>query len=1008
MNNINKINKKIIVPIFLFVFLASVIIIKISLPSYALEEINNACNHNNTSIEEAYITDDNGKVEFENAANISVETTGAKQYSVKVLLSFDSNKKEVDITLKDGIKWISWDNETTASGIVKSVTSEEYKKYETKTGSYTIQSGKKTFVIKDEIVCANLNFVIAADIPLRVKEIKDAITIEQKYIENNEEKTNIKTLDIEIDYDKIPIIVNGSKNGEELVGSIKEQDKNYYNKARLSGVYIAYQGINALYKNVEIEIETPKDVIFTDYTVAGSGNYLFTQTEGWEPYERTSTDTSEIYIFKYKDINSSWVGINPIWNFSKTGAQDGDNISIKVKSLKYQLYDNKEIIHKFNDSSCVAENNDTKQVICRSEQYENNYTIRSQEKLILDIGMTINTFNPKHPEDIIYLGHLNFENKGTTSEERVVNIKYDSTKIGVTHISLPAIMGVRIKNFKYKLEGSDDWITNFDEKKFTDPLIMSTTYSTNLGYVNFTNDIIETNKYITEVEYEIGDIPMNAHTSFIPGVFSYSGIIKKQDNDEYAKNFVTNITVKNQDGSKIIKSGKSTTTVSDVNLLTTCPHNKLTSSAYIPGETISFNYSLAHCTHLYQTQTTPTREPIIYIRLPKGLILEKESVYILPKQINKNLQIIKERTKNYTITERNDKNHNIYKIEFNNNEEVNLGYPKYSNYLKESSGMAIVFNAIIPEYYSDNGIKHLYNEVMFLTDASMDENTSSYGMNPEYLGSTGDKYDVDGDGKTTDLMTYGPVKDDYFQIKTNPDINTYLSIKTNEEETNEIVIIKNSANVNIKAVNNSGVDNQKGEIYIPIPRIGEYWKGLMYCDENNDCSEYSYNLYLEELLKENDKYKIYYGKNIKPITKYNDLKNIEKWYNNTELKTLTKEELKEINLIKIEVLDIDNNEEINIELKLYSDEKNTKGIKYNDLSAAYYRDLKNTEGDVLTGWKKTNYVNIGLGLSEEIIETPITSSEISVIIMIFAIPMMIYGMYLIWQSVKEHKDKMDK
>ena len=55
-----NINKKIIIPIIIFIFLVSAIIIRIAFPSYALEEINDTCNHNNTLIEEAYITADNG------------------------------------------------------------------------------------------------------------------------------------------------------------------------------------------------------------------------------------------------------------------------------------------------------------------------------------------------------------------------------------------------------------------------------------------------------------------------------------------------------------------------------------------------------------------------------------------------------------------------------------------------------------------------------------------------------------------------------------------------------------------------------------------------------------------------------------------------------------------------------------------------------------------------------------------------------------------------------------
>ena len=53
-----NINKNIIILI-TFMLLASMIIIKISMPSYAIEPLSQTCNNNITSIEEAYIIDDN-------------------------------------------------------------------------------------------------------------------------------------------------------------------------------------------------------------------------------------------------------------------------------------------------------------------------------------------------------------------------------------------------------------------------------------------------------------------------------------------------------------------------------------------------------------------------------------------------------------------------------------------------------------------------------------------------------------------------------------------------------------------------------------------------------------------------------------------------------------------------------------------------------------------------------------------------------------------------------------
>ena len=1003
-------SKKIVLPIIFFIFLVSMIVIKVALPSYAIDPlnidlINNTCNNNITSIEEAYINDDNGQVNFGNIGNISVQTTGVNQYSVKMLLSFNSNKKEVDITLKDGIKWISWDNETTSSSIIKNVISEEYKTYQTKNQVYKIESGKKKFIIKDDIVCASLNFVISADMPLRIENITEAIKVEQKYIENNEEKTNTKTLDLKIDYSAVPIKLTGH-NVDNITGSSIKGEKNFYPTSRLIGVYIDYLPPKLIYKNFEVEIETPLNTNFIEYHYGGGSYAVGALAKGWEEYELKQQSNNQIYKFIYKNEYGAMIGINPVWDLSKVLTEDeikeGKKIEIKVKSLKYQLYDNKEIIYKFNDSTCVEEDTSLKKVICSNDTYQQKYKIINEEKISLNNQITINGFNKNYPNEIIRLGNFNIQNSGITSKEKIVNIKFDSTSVGVTHISLPSVLNTRITDLKYKLEGSNEWIKNFDESLLKDPDPMSNSYSTTLGYVNFTNEMVDSDKFITEVEYTIGKIPTNALTGYSGGVLSYSGILKKQ-NDGYPNKYNANISMRNLDGSDLIE-GISETTVENINYLTSCPINTMNTTTITPGQTKILEYMLRQCNEGGLVKVTTMYEPIIYIRLPKNIDINYDQIIIESYQQDSNMKQVRNLINDYKIKKLENDHLNIYKIELEKNKLSFIGYPKYSQYAKIPSYLNLKFEIEIPSFYSDNGEKYLYNEIVFLTDGSIDESASTYIIGSS--GSTGDKYDVDGDGKTDDLMTYGKINSDYFQVKTTPDINSYLSIKTSDEETEEIVIIKESANVNAKIVNNSGIDNQKGQMYIPIPRKGEHWKELMYCDENEECNKYLYNLYLEDLIKEKDtnKYKIYYGKNIKPINKYNDLMNIEKWYSHNEMKNLTKEELKEINLIKIDILDIDRNEEINVEFNLYSDERNTKEIIYNNISSAYYRNLKNAEEDIMTGWKKSNFINIGLGLSEEIIEAPITSNHVSIIVIIISILAMSFGIYLI---VKNKRIKMD-
>lgn len=89
-DTMKNINKKIIMPIIAFIFLTSMIVIKVASPSYATEVISDNIT---TEIKDAYIIDDNGRVDFSandnnNTANLSTFETSGKQYDVKINFSF--------------------------------------------------------------------------------------------------------------------------------------------------------------------------------------------------------------------------------------------------------------------------------------------------------------------------------------------------------------------------------------------------------------------------------------------------------------------------------------------------------------------------------------------------------------------------------------------------------------------------------------------------------------------------------------------------------------------------------------------------------------------------------------------------------------------------------------------------------------------------------------------------------------------------------------------------------
>lgn len=947
------------------------------------------------------IIDDSGSETRENA-NISIDKTNytANIYNVKIQAFFPQEvegNEYIDITLKNGLEWNDWEGNGSLPDKLISVTGEDklqteeykntiaiYKTYKN-ASNYSTKFGTKRFEINKEKVGINnevtITIKIAADRTLNYSEIKDAISAQAKIkVGDSIEDFGVpKTLNVNISYPDNYITINGQKQDNKIIyGSTKNANNNYIINDRLTGLY--NQNYISLYMEyIKVVITTPINTRFKEFKTGGSDQTSSARVD-WT-YDESSSNIStgkHIFILNKINLTQGHIGINPVWDFSNLNVKENQKLEIKVDNITYKTFGGKEITKNVN--------------------YKEIFEIINTEKINAFRSTGVYGFDINNKNEIIRLGGFDLANQSPIdSEEKYVEIT-SPDNICISGIRLPSVLNKNIEELEYKINNNQIVkATNSLYEKLGSPITTTSDKNNVLGYVQFTRGMVtedNNNNCITYVKYKIGIIPGKASNSDYSNSFLYFGTFKD--------NLVQSIKEKKQDdtlpdikyqvnmkvyGNEFTTNGYSSVTVYPYTL-TIYPKNTMKSTIYYPGETMTFKYSLEPITGSKEEGIYALYNPVIYIKLSKGLNIKEKNITIK----NDNEECTKYKIENYDIT-RNNKTYTIYKITWSkNDQEAKTGYFSNNLYDRKYVTKTIEFSVDIPEFYRDSEENYLYSDTIYVTDQNIER---MFTFSPSAV--NGDPYDIDGDGNTDDIMSYQKPGNNY-QIKTQVDINATVKAKDDDYkylDNNESIKIENDkAQIKIISRNDSNVTARKEEIYIPIPKKNENWgTDFIYKLEEN-YKQFEFNMYVEKIQNpDSNKYKIFYAQNITPTGKISDLEKI-KWYNESDVSSWTETDFEKVNIVKITSENIQADDILEVDINMYTKNEGLRRTSYNNYRILYYRDLT-IEGNVLSGWKRTNYVSFYKEKSGEEISVPITSSTRNIILVTIGTLITGVGIYII-------------
>ena len=494
---------------------------------------------------------------------------------------------------------------------------------------------------------------------------------------------------------------------------------------------------------------------------------------------------------------------------------------------------------------------------------------------------------------ISLLGAVEIGNQGYLSSTKVMNIDFpygSSSGIGVTTMRLPALQEESIFDINYVL-----WDRKTGEEFSSKVTVKKPAASNNYtGYLfnidtaiaNLPSSIDVSNRefYFKNINYEIGKIPTKYRTSVeydernVKSSGNFYGYVFNSNGDISNKTTVT-ITSLNDDGSKIKDDCLSiTTTVSDVGTsifgikeFGFYDENNEEISNSVSGNNIVLKGSIAN----YQTPSAKASSsyisnPIVYLKLPKGITMDKSATKFNIVRGNKSFSLNWEILNESNPRVSSDGQY-VYEIAFFGDSTL-IGYytPELSSYGH------MTYNIKLDVSRSVKTISLNAKDILFVDDKYMSI-PSNADVWVNYIVS--DKYDINNNGSTSDSIgTYGD--NIYLNIVSNGNwLDTQFEVSLNGGEYTlspiEVGSVddKISMRFSIDNYNEGVVKKENFYYYIPIPK-----NNINYNSKIKDSSEkFEFNLTLDEFIDVPEGLDVLYsidGKNYYDKSKIKDISKV--------------------------------------------------------------------------------------------------------------------------------------
>ncbi|MBE6759365.1 MAG: hypothetical protein E7554_04660, partial [Ruminococcaceae bacterium] len=933
------------------------------------------------------------------SATISHDANHAsEQVNVRIIASFPENASDLKlkIHLKPGLIWLVNGENTIPKTTLDSVSSLQ----DETTFVKPLGNGAYTYEFKDGITSVTVDIVVEKCFWTNFPSISDAITAEVSCTQNGEtvsESASLTTL-LPQQFDQTVMRRNVSvrtKAGEKT--SIR-------NGLRIGShlTSAAEKDRYRLYEYIQFTINAPSDAVYlgvhTEDSSEGSPNKKW-QMVG-EP-EVLDDDTTN-YTFRAEDLYSMYFSSTHYWSFPDS--MIGQNVKLITTDFRWKVYGN-TVEETVPDGTVGTATVTVVDPDARDEKTEIADVSYSQSYI---------SYDEDAPDALYQLTAWSMRNNGTDpSAPKVVELEFDTQKIGVVGLDLLTPRGKKPTTVWFKTEGSDEW----QQKDISIP----TSFSNGSAYFyhTFVRNVdlgLSENTYLSAIKYELDYVDDNGTPSDASDDFRYGipagmstvgytsiyapivGVVKPAFHADPTKAISTARAYdKVEDGEEILNdTGKvNITTRYSTNLenfLGTVNTDVITAEA---GDTLTFNTTI----NSYWSSTSDRAYiagfhpyPVIYIRdetgegisnvkLTNGLGVELLSRY--PGVVTLALDHIE------TVDHNGDgKFAKVYRIDTTALKNLTSFEDRYAACIGacDISGntrtMTLTYSVVTSNAYNDAQTVHYTADAVFVTDEDMANRAQRNKRNE-----IADDFDVDGDGQTTtDKSIVAPnagFSPGYYIISARSDVSVSAAVKKASDSGAYITWDGSSSYVQIQPdevynvrdsiLNGSGVSTSEEEakmtyVYIPVPKKGQQWgqanSGID--KDGNALTSFAYDMVLSGAVSnpDTDVFTISYGTvNTSAFsagdsygTVGNAIKNSSTTWNSSYSDAT--------NCVRIAVKGMapsDVARHFVLPLKAVADADNRA---VNIFSSIYFEDITNINGNHFAGWYSSDKIALQIAFGE--------------------------------------------
>lgn len=921
----------------------------------------------------------------------------SEQINVRITATYpeDATDLKLKITLKPGLVWLVNGENTIPKTTLDSVSALQNQTTYVK----PLGDGSYTYNFKDGITAVTVDIVVEKCFWTNFPSISDAITAEVSCTQDGETVSETASLATLLPQQFSQIIMRRSVSVRTKAGEKTSVRNGLRIGSHLTSA--AEKDRYRIYEYIQFTINAPSDVIYlgvhTDDSSEGSPNKKW-QLVG-EP--EVLDDGTTNYTFRTEELYSMYFSSTHYWSFPDS--MIGQDVKLVTTDFRWKVYGNTV------EETVPAGTVGTATITVVDPD------ARDEKTEIADISeaQSYISYDDDAPDALYQLTAWSMRNKGTDpSAPKVVELEFDTEKIGVVGLDLLTPRGKKLTTVWFKTEGSDEW----QQKEISLPITCSNgpTYF----YHTFVRNVdlgLSENTYLSAIKYELDYVDDNGTPDDTSDDFRY-GIPAGMATIGYTSVFAPIVGVVKEDflpGTKAVSTARAYDKVEEgekilndtgkikitsrmganyENFLSTVNTDVITAEA---GDTLTFNtiiksYWSSTSDRAYISGFHPY--PVIYIRdeTGEGISNVKLTNAFGTELLSKYPNAVK-----LTLDHTETVDHNgdgkfakVYKIDttglksmadFEDRYAACIGCCDLSGNTRE---MNLTYSVVTSSAYNDSQTVHYTADAVFLTDRDMANRTRRNKRNE-----ISDEFDVDSDGlTTTDKSIVAPstsYSPGYYIIAARSDVSLSAGVKKSTESTYStwdgseagyIQIIPNeNYDVRNSVLNGSGVKTSEEEakmtyIYIPVPKKGQQWgqanSGVD--KDGNALSVFAYDSFLSGAIAnpDPDVFTISYGTVNTAAFGAGDsygtvgqvLKNgSTAWSGSYSDST---------NCVRIAVKGMEPSDVAeHFVLTLKADE-NADNRAVNIFSAIYYEDITNINGNHYAGWYASDRLALQIAIGE--------------------------------------------